>query len=215
MNRLIYPILFILLFTSIANAQKSKAYNLQTLLKNGGIITAKPQSISALNDGDKTGVACKSGVYWLKDVNFTSGTIDVDIKGRNVLQQSFVGIAFHGVDSINTDIVYLRPFNFRSTDTLRKQHAVQYVSQPDYTWEKLREEHPLMYEQPVATNLEPNGWVHVHIVVKGDAITVYLNNSPKQALKVKKLGSRADGMLGLWCFGSEEADFANLVVKKN
>src|SRR5882757_9029061 len=118
MNRLIYPLFAILFFSSNAEAQKSTAYNLNKLLNSGGITTAKPQSISPLNDDGKTGVACKSGVYWLKDIKFANGTIDVDIKGRDVLQQSFVGIAFHGVDSINTDIVYLRPFNFRSTDTL-------------------------------------------------------------------------------------------------
>jgi len=44
-----------------------------------------------------------------------------------------VGIAFHGSDNKTLDAIYFRPFNFQSTDPVRKIHAVQYVSHPDNT----------------------------------------------------------------------------------
>src|SRR6185295_10939304 len=68
------------------------------------------------------------GVAWLEGVNFANGIIELDIKGKDVLQQSFVGVAFHGVDEKTLDAVYFRPFNFRTTDSVRHIHAVQYVS---------------------------------------------------------------------------------------
>src|SRR5215216_4250936 len=35
------------------------------------------------------------GPVWLKDYSFTNGKIEVDLKGKNLQGQSFVGIAFH------------------------------------------------------------------------------------------------------------------------
>src|SRR2546423_9109024 len=40
-----------------------------------------------------------------------------------------------------------------------------YVSHPTYPWQKLRAEHPGEYEQPVSPAPDPNGWVHVRVVV--------------------------------------------------
>src|SRR5215472_17016179 len=38
------------------------------------------------------------GVVWIDGVDFAEGTIEVDVRGRNMPQRSFVGIAFHGKD---------------------------------------------------------------------------------------------------------------------
>src|ERR1017187_621430 len=51
---------------------------------------------------------------------------------------SGLGIAFHGEDTSTYDAVYFRPFNFNTTDPVRKIHAVQYVSMPDNPWFRLR-----------------------------------------------------------------------------
>ena len=67
-----------------------------------------------------------NGFVWIEGTDFAEGTIEVDIKGRDVMQQSFVGVAFHGKDDSTYEAVYLRPFNFRSQDPTRHQHAVQY-----------------------------------------------------------------------------------------
>src|SRR5438445_7267670 len=127
------------------------------------------RSASALADGTRTGVrlseAAGDGVAYLRGVELGNGTIELDIRGKDVQGQSFVGVAFHGVDDTTYDAVYLRPFNFKTDDPARRTHAVQYVSHPTYTWQKLRAEHPGEYEQAVAPAPDPNGWFHVRVVV--------------------------------------------------
>jgi hypothetical protein len=93
---------------------------------------------------------------WLKDVNFKTGTIDIDLRGRDVFQQSFLGIAFHGVDTTTNDVIYFRPFNFQATDTLRRKARGTIHERPDFPWDKLRKEHPLVYENEV--NPAPLGY---------------------------------------------------------
>jgi len=154
------------------------------------------------------------GIVLLKNVTFSTGTIDVDIRGRDVFQHSFVGIAFHARDTITYDCVYFRPFNFQSTDTLRRKHMVQYISQPDYPWERLRKEHPLVYENGVTPSLQPSDWLHAHIVVDKSEITVYVNHSAVPSLKVKNLNTSGNGSVGLWAYDLG-GDFANLNIKSD
>ncbi|MGB8316568.1 MAG: hypothetical protein WCE54_00485, partial [Ignavibacteriaceae bacterium] len=73
------------------------------------------------------------GFVWLKDFDFDNGIIEADIKGKNVQGNSFVGIAFHGVNDTTYEAVYFRPFNFMIEDSVRKSHSVQYISHPVYT----------------------------------------------------------------------------------
>jgi len=35
------------------------------------------------------------GLAWINNTTFKSGTIEFDVKGKNIMQQSFVGVAFH------------------------------------------------------------------------------------------------------------------------
>ncbi len=85
----------------------------------------------------------------LKNPDFSNGAIKFDVKGKNVVQQSFVGFAFHRQDEKTYDAIYFRPFNFTSTDTARRLRSVQYISMPGYSWEKLRETFPGKYENKV------------------------------------------------------------------
>src|SRR5215210_4114795 len=79
---------------------------------------------------DRNGVRLSSrsgnGVAWVEGTEFRFGTIELDIRGREDLQQHYVGIAFHRKNDTTYEAVYLRPFNFRIADPLRRQHAVQY-----------------------------------------------------------------------------------------
>jgi hypothetical protein len=148
---------------------------------------------------------------WLKDVDFKTGTIDVDLRGRDVFQQSFLGIAFHGVDTTINDVIYFRPFNFQTPDTLRRKHSVQYMSAPDFPWDKLRKEHPLVYENAVNPFPLATAWFHARIVINTDDIVVYVDHSAQPSLVVKKLNNRKSGLIGLWSSGLP-GDFANLVI---
>lgn len=198
------------LFTSIVYAQQKVAYDLPRLLRSNKLSINPGQSVTILNDGNKHGISC-NGIVWLKNVQFSTGTIDLDVRGKDVFQQSFLGIAFHGIDTLTYDAIYFRPFNFQSSDNLRQKHTIQYVSEPDQPWDKLRQEHPLTYENRVIPIPLATGWFHAHIVINNDEIITYVDYSTRPSLKVKKLNSRQNGLIGLWTFGLK-GDFANLII---
>ena len=200
-----------LCISSVSFAQQKQSFNLQQLLKENKLVSFG-RTLNSLDDGEKHGVSC-SGIAWLKDIHFTKGTIEIDLRGKDVLQQSFLGIAFHAVDTITYDVVYFRPFNFRTPDSVRKIHAVQYISAPDYPWERLRKEHNGIYEKGINPPPLATDWLHARIVVDESEIKVYVNGATTPSLTVKKLNSRTDGMIGLW----DEflpGDFANLVISQ-
>jgi hypothetical protein len=153
-----------------------------------------------------------NGLAWIDGSDFAEGTIDVDVRGRDVPQQSFVGIAFHGKDDTTYEAVYLRPFNFRSPDPVRHQHAVQYIAPPDYDWPRLRKEFPEEFENPVHPSIEPTGWVPLRVVVKGPTVQVYVGQVASPTLTVRKLGQQDRGQVGLWVGNTSEGDFANLRI---
>jgi len=150
------------------------------------------------------------GFAWINNEKFTYGTIEVDIKGKDKLQGSFVGIAFHGMSNSTCEIIYFRPFNFRSDDPLRKTHAVQYVASPDYGWEKLRNEFPGKYEQPISPAPDPNAWFHARITVDSKSIKVYVNGNAVPSLVVEPLVHNAGTMIGLWT--DTDGDWKNLKI---
>ncbi len=139
-------------------------------------------------------VAAKEGggVVWIEGIELAEGTIEVDVRGRDVFQQSFVGIAFHGKDDNTYDAVYLRPFNFRAEDPARHQHAVQYMAMPEYDWPRLRKEFPEEFENPVDQSLVPTDWVPLRLVVKGKTIQVYVGPVQPPTLEVRKLGRQIE-----------------------
>jgi hypothetical protein len=152
------------------------------------------------------------GVVWIEGSDFAAGTIEVDVRGRDVLQQSFVGIAFHGRDDNRYEAVYLRPFNFRAEDPTRHQHAVQYMAVPDFDWPRLRKEFPEEFENPVDASLVPTGWIPLRVVVKDAKIQVYAGAATTPTLEARKLGSHDRGMIGLWVGNNSDGDFANLRI---
>src|SRR5262245_49743851 len=93
------------------------------------------------------------GIAWIEGSDFMQGTIELEIRGKDVPQQSFVGVAFHRRDDNTYEAVYVRPFNFRSTDPVRKMHAVQYIAMPEYDWPKLRQDFPEEFENPVDSSI--------------------------------------------------------------
>jgi hypothetical protein len=214
MNNFLFRLLFFscLLSACASQAQKTQKYNLSELLKDGKLLYTPAQQVSVIDAVNGQGVTAK-GVVLLKNVIFSTGSIDVDLRGRDVLQQSFLGIAFHAVDTTTYEAIYFRPFNFQSTDTDRRKHMVEYISEPEYPWYRLRKEHPLVYENTVTPLLKPTDWFHVHIVVGAAEVTVYVNHSTVASLKVKKLSNRASGYVGLWTDALVlNGDFANLEI---
>ncbi len=153
-----------------------------------------------------------SAVLWLKEFHFENGTIELDIKGKDVRGRSFVGMAFHGQDTEVYDAIYFRPFNFQSPE--RKGHSVQYVSHPDQTWAKLRKDYPEKYENPVIPVPNPNEWFHAKIVIKYPLVKVFVNDSKEASLIINQLSSRKMGWIGFWVGNGSDGYFKNLKITK-
>ena len=174
------------------------------------------RQMTPLDEGARHGLRLDAhdgdGVAWWPDVQFSNGTIELDIRGKNVLQQSFVGVAFHGLNETTFDAVYFRPFNFKSDDPVRRSHAVQYVSHPTYTWNKLRTERPNQFEQPVAPPPDPNQWFHARVVIAFPSVRVFVNDAAAPALDIKQLSDRKTGWVGVWVGNGSDGAFANLTV---
>ena len=151
-----------------------------------------------------------NGIVWVEGTDFATGTIEVEIRGKDVPQQSFVGVAFHRKDDATYEAVYLRPFNFRATDPARHQHAVQYIQFPDYDWPRLRKEFPEEFENPVDKSIEPTGWVPVRVVAQAQRVQIFVGPDKTPTLEVRKLGDLAGGQVGLWAGNTSDGDYRNL-----
>jgi len=151
------------------------------------------------------------GMLWLKDINFKNGVIELDIKGSDTPGRSFVGIAFHGLNDSTYDVIYFRPFNFKNPD--RNGHSVQYISHPEFTWYKLRQEHPGEYENPVNPVPDPNDWFHVAVKVRYPSVKVFVNDSKEASLEIDQLSPQKGGWVGLWVGNNSEGYFNNLKIR--
>ncbi len=152
----------------------------------------------------------EDGLLWLNDTNFKNGTVELDIKGKDIRGQSFVGIAFHGIDNKNYDAIYFRPFNFESPE--RKFHSVQYVNMPENPWSVLRNKYPGKYENTVKPVPDPNNWFHVKIVVNFPEVKVYINEANEASLVVKQISNQKNGKIGLWVGNGSEGWFKNVSI---
>jgi hypothetical protein len=174
------------------------------------------RSVSSVNDATTRGLRLSEspgeGVAYLRGIELGNGTIEFDVKGKDVQGQSFVGVAFHGVDGTTYDAIYFRPFNFRALDPARQSHAVQYVSQPTYTWQRLRAERPGAFEQPVSPAPDPNAWFHVRVVVASPKVSVFVGDAKGPCLVVNLLSDRKKGLVGLWVGNGSGGDFANFKI---
>ncbi len=153
----------------------------------------------------------------LDGVDFQDGVIDVDLAVKittppGVRMPGFIGVAFRVQPDVeHHEMFYIRPGNGRAPDQAMRNHAVQYVAGPDYSWYKLRREWPWVYES--AADFEPETWIHVKIDVSGRAATLYINNSDQPTLIVDGLKSDAlHGAVALQGYPGEESYFSNLRI---
>ena len=150
--------------------------------------------------------------------DFKDGVIETEIAGAPRVgapqdMRGFVGVAFRvGPNGSRFECFFLRPTNGRADDQLRRNHATQYISHPDYPWYKLREEAPGVYES--YTDLVPGAWTQVRIVVSGIRAQLYVNGSEQPCLVVNdlKLGE-TQGQIALWIGAGTEAHFSTIVVQ--
>jgi hypothetical protein len=181
---------------------------------SAGKLKAVNREVTRSQERDGVHVSEKPGpgVVWIDGADLGEGTIELDVRGRDVPGQSFVGVAFHGKDDNTYEAVYLRPFNFRIADPARRQHAVQYVSVPEYDWPRLRRDFPEEFENPVDPSIVPTDWVPLRVVIKDRTVQIYAGGAGAPALEVRKLGQQDRGMVGLWAGNGSDGDYANLRI---
>jgi hypothetical protein len=154
----------------------------------------------------------------LTDTDFADGTIEAEVAGAPRAgaapdNRGFIGILFRvqGHGSRDEDF-YLRPTNGRSDDQLRRNHAVQYESAPDFPWYRLRKENPGVYES--YADLEAGAWTKMKIVVSGTHARLYVNDAEQPCLIVNDLkNGETHGQIGFWAHATTEGYFSNLTVK--
>ena len=156
----------------------------------------------------------------VNDLEFGDGVIEAEIAGDvqpGAFEgaRGFVGIAFRVQSDLRTfDAFYLRPTNGRADDQVRRNHSAQYISHPDWTWSKFRQEFPSKYESYV--DLMPGTWTKVRIEVRGDKARLYVHDATQPTLIVNdlKTGPNAKGGIALWIDVGTVAHFRNLSVSK-
>ena len=213
----IYLTVNLILITKLAGIGQERPikYDLFSMAENNKLEVFN-RKVSSFSENEKMGIRLSKnendGVAWLNGVDFSNGTIELDMRGKDVFQQSFLGIAFHGIDNKTLDAIYFRPFNFQSDDPVRKIHGVQYVSHPDFPWQVLREKFNGKYEKAVFPSPNGNEWFHVKIVIIYPGVKVFVNGNPESSLNIEKLNNRKTGKIGLWVGNNSEGDFANLQI---
>ena len=126
--------------------------------------------------------------------------------------RGFAGIAFRtGPGGARFECFYLRPTNGRADDQLRRNHATQYISFPDWPWQRLRTETPGVYES--YTDLVPGEWTGVKVSVSGVRAQLFVNGAEQPCLIVNDLKhGESQGALALWIGSGTEAYFSDLTV---
>ena len=154
----------------------------------------------------------------LKTDDFRNGTITADIAGQPrdgapAFARGFVGLAFRVAGEDHYEAFYVRPTNGRSTDQFRRNHTAQYISLPDFEWERLRTEHPGKYES--YANVAPGEWSRLRISVEGQTARLYVDDEEQPSLIVNdlKLGADGSGGVALWVGQHTDAYFANVTVE--
>jgi hypothetical protein len=177
--------------------------------------------VRIVNDDGRTVTGTPAGaqaIAIVKTSEFKDGTIEADVvglprEGAPATTRGFVGIAFHVLDhGSRYESIYVRMTNGRADDQLQRNHSTQYVSQPDFPWQRLRKENPGMYESYV--DLEAGAWTRIKIVVAGTKASLFVNGADQPSLIVSdlKLGE-THGQVALWTGSNTEAYFSSLTVR--
>lgn len=157
----------------------------------------------------------------IKGLDFKNGIIEAKVPSRLLpdapgLARGFIGVAFHINDSNGKyKSIYLRPVNARVDDQVRRNHSIQYSSDPDYKFDRLRKELPERYES--YADMEMNKWIALRIEVKDTQAKLFLDHNKQPSLLVTGLkhGAGLSGTVGLWVEVGTEGYFSDLSVYKD
>ena len=186
-------------------------------------VTYKGRKALRASDAAAANVADGIQLVILNKTKFQDGVIEIELAGEpganaGAGARGFVGVAFRaaaegGKDAMKYECFYLRPTNGRADDQVRRNHSAQYISYPDFPWQRLRKEFPEKYESYV--DLLPGEWTKVKIEVRGDKARLYVHDASQPVLVVNDLKQGAsEGQIALWVGTGTVAHFANLRVSR-
>lgn len=214
-SRKVVAILLLIHFNASSFSQTVKVIDVHKLARHKGL-TVFNRELSVIKEENFSGIRLSKaegeGIAWIKGVDFSNGVLEFDVRGENVRQHSFVGIAFHAENDSTFDAIYLRPFNFKDPGETARSHSIQYISLPDFTWRVLRGKFPDKYEHAIEPAPDPDSWVRVRVVVKNSMISTYINGNENPTLVVEKLTSLHHGSIGFYVADTSGGDFANLTI---
>ncbi len=199
-----------------------QSWNLAT---TKGLTAHKTAISAATHQGEKalrvveaeTGPAGEDRLAIVDGSSIEDGVIEVELSGEPSTRagqgaRGFVGIAFRvSPDQSKYECFYLRPTNGRADDQVRRNHSAQYVSFPDFPWERLRKEFPEKYESYV--DLEPGVWTRVRIEVRAKQAKLFVHGNAQPSLIVNDLKHGVSkGAVALWIGPGTVAHFRGLKI---
>jgi len=186
-------------------------------------VTYKGRKALRVTDAAPPNVADGIQLVILNKTEFQDGVIEIELAGEPAANagegaRGFVGVAFRvnldaAKDAARYECFYLRPANGRTDDQVRRNHSTQYISHPDFPWNRLRKEFPEKYESYV--DVVPGEWTKIKIEVRGDKARLYVHDAPQPVLVVNDLKhGQSRGQIALWVGAGSVAHFSNLRVSK-
>jgi len=207
--------LLLLVFCS-SSAQQKQAVNNYSVIKTAAWIIPRTDTLDysldeyqgkkALLMTRKFGNYKSASIAYPKNSNFKDGTIEADLAWQGK-QGGYIGLAFRIKDAHHYQVVYFRP---ESSGTI---NAIQYMPEKkaEFNWWDYEAD-----KYQAKATLPLHDWFHVKLVVKGNSVTVYINNQPKPAMAYNAMdNSLQSGSVGYWLGNSEAGAFRNLVVADN
>jgi hypothetical protein len=159
-----------------------------------------------------------AGLFDLDD--FENGTIEVKMFSQLQNPAPYSGIAgfigiYFKIQKSDTAFegIYVRPKVGRINNQLFRNHAVQYISYPNYKFDTLRKIAPFQYEgsAPIALN----EWITMRIEINGQTAEMFINNMKHSNFIVGKLlGKNKQGAIGLYVDIGTIGYFKDLKVTK-
>jgi len=153
------------------------------------------------------------GLGILEDIEFDKGIIEVELLGENNPGKSFIGIAFNIQNDETYEVIYFRPFNFVAEEQIRKEHMVQYIFHPEFTWRKLRDERTGEFENEISLPPDPDDWFKAIIKINEEEVEVYVNDISKPVLVVDRFTSVRSNKIGIWAGFGSSGRYRNLVIR--
>lgn len=211
-----YKLILLLIISNLSFAQKKQTLDLADLYKKGKL-TIVNRELKVVSENGKNFIQLsenkEEGLIWLPIKDFNNGKITIRMRGKDIFQRSFIGITFHGLNDSTFDAVYCRPFNFFAKDSVRKIHAIQYVSQSKFTWKRLREERNGLFEKEIINPPNPNDWFTMTIVIDTKSVKAFINQDSKPSLMIEKLTERSNGKLGIFMGDGSGGDFEQITIE--